>query len=126
MKCTGLLATWMVCGLACAQAAVALPLNRSIGEYRDTRWSTRENVAIGEISAIAQASDEFIRLSTKVVINAIMTGAHDYGASSEVRLPQGSREFTVDFAGLSLSMSEGVRYRIVDRAQFCKIVRVTR
>ena len=111
MKRTGLLATWRVCGLACAQAAVALPLNRSIGEYRDTRWSTRENVAIGEISAIAQASDEFIWLSTKVVINAIMTAAHDYGASSEVRLPQGSREFTVDFAGLSLSMSEGVRYR---------------
>jgi signal transduction histidine kinase len=51
-------------GLVLGRPAVSLSLNRSIEEYRHTRLTARETVAIGEISALAQSSDGFFWLST--------------------------------------------------------------
>ena len=51
-------------GLLWVQCAAPLSLDRSIEEYRHTRWTARENVAIGAVWAFAQSSDGFIWLST--------------------------------------------------------------
>jgi signal transduction histidine kinase/ligand-binding sensor domain-containing protein len=83
------------------------PLPTLVEDLRGRLW-------LSTVSEIYSVDPQSIRRNTtppNVVINSVMAGGHDYGANSEVRLPRGTREFSIDFVGLSLTMSERVRYR---------------